>query len=356
VNMQWPSVSEQPVNEFGETRIFFLAFPWLFPGGFGDPKDYPGDLGDWGEQMLFYEDTRFSSDKIFTFFATNYIIRHRNASSGRWFMDNFLHDSPETLEELQTKIQEGDTKFINSLTYFNKRTKGCNAFWMHKRSEVYSWINHHVEVGKGVPMFFITLSCAEYFWADVARLIKERLEIAGLDTSNCELGAKGFSQLVNDHTVVVQEFFQERVTTWLDTVGKAIFGIKHYWVRYEFTPGRGQIHAHLLAIPEDQSIYKLAHDAGNAASGSSDNNAMNRASILEKWAKEKFGLTAEVDPGFDSIQINPGNSPTKIRFTDVHDDEDSIIKDTQHLLKAVQTRKCSRFCMRVANGKGNGNK
>ena len=34
----------------------------------------------------------------------------------------------------------------------------------------------------------------------------------------------------------------------METVGKEVFGIKHVWLRFEFTKGRGQIHAHLLGI------------------------------------------------------------------------------------------------------------
>ncbi len=109
-------------------------------------------------------------------------------------------------------------------------------------------------------MFFITLSCAEYFWADVIDLLRERLELAGIDTSDCKPGSKKLVEIVNDYTIVIQEYFQLRTEEWLETVGKKIFGIKHYWVRYEFAPGRGQIHAHLLAIPEDQSIYRLCHE------------------------------------------------------------------------------------------------
>ena len=47
---------------------------------------------------------------------------------------------------------------------------------------MYTWINHHIEAGHGPPNFFITLSCAEYLWPDIKRLIEERLKIAGLDT------------------------------------------------------------------------------------------------------------------------------------------------------------------------------
>ena len=347
VTTAWPTLSATAVNEYSDTKIFARAFPWLFPGGLGDPKDFPQSLGEWGSLMLFYEDTRFATDKIFTFFALNYIVRHRNSTSGGFFIDKFQHNCPETLEELKEKIEHGDTTFVNSLTYYNKRVKGSNAYWTQKRSEVYSWINHHVEAGNGAPMFFITLSCAEHHWADIADILKDRLDQAGVDSSACEISNTGFAQLVNDHAVVVQEYFQERVVEWLDTVGKAIFGIEHYWIRYEFTPGRGQIHAHLLAISDDQDIYKLAHDAKKQE----PDGDLTRAEIFAEWAESKFGLTATVSPDFDSIELNKANMPTSVRFTDIGDDQDSCDQDKQELLKAVQFHTCSAFCMRESKDK-----
>ena len=259
ITVPWPCVSSKPVNEYSGKKLFARAFPWLFPGGVGDVQDYPGDIAEWGENMLYYEDGWFASDKIFCFFAMNYIVRHRNSSSGRWFIDSFQKGCPDTLEELKEQINNGNTTFINSLTYYNKRVKGSSPYWFQKRSELYEWINHHVEAGNGAPMFFITLSCAEYFWADVIDLLKDRLTEAGIDTKDCYVGSEKLVQITNDYAIVIQEYFQKRTEIWLKTVGKAVFGIDHYWVRYEFAPGRGQIHAHLLAIPRDQSIYDLCH-------------------------------------------------------------------------------------------------
>ena len=344
VNMIWPDIAKQPVSEFSDTKIFALSFPWLFPGGFGDVKTYPHSVSDWGEHMLFYDDARFSADKVFCFVALNYVMRQRNSSSGNWFVEKFQKDCPETLPELKQRINDGDTRFVNSLTHYNKRMKGSNPYWMHKRSEVYTWINHHVEVGNGAPMFFMTLSCAEYFWADVALMLRDRLDRAGLDSSKCTTGSKGFTQLVNEHAVVVQEYFQQRVETWLDTCGKAMFGIKHYWARCEFAPGRGQIHTHLLAIPDDQEIYKQAQQAHRR-----EDNGLSRASILSQWARENFGLTASVEPGFDNLNVTKEQCPTTIRFVDLGDDESAIKEDQQRLLKAVQCHTCNGFCLK--NGK-----
>ena len=117
------------------------------------------------------------------------------------------------MEELQQQIRNGNMSFINSLTYYNKRVKGSNLYWRAKRSELYTWINHHVEKGNGVPMFFITLSCAEYHWHDIIRLLKQRMELAGKDSSQCYVGSKQMSTILKQYTSVIQEYFQQRTSS-----------------------------------------------------------------------------------------------------------------------------------------------
>jgi hypothetical protein len=341
--VDWPAVSASPVSEYGGMRIFVNAFPWLFPGGIGDVRDYVlgtngVNIAEWGKHMIYYEDGRFAKDQIFGFFAMNYIVRQRNATAGNWFIDKFQKNCPDTLEELKELTARGETSFINSLVYYNQRVKGSSSYWFKKRCELYSWINHHIEVGNGAPMFFITLSCAEYLWPDIIRLIKQRMDLAGEDSSLCYVGSPKLGQYVNQYSIVVQEFFQRRVVLWLDTVGKHVFGIRHYWVRYEFAPGRGQIHAHLLAIPGDQSIYELCYAALRLRDGEAI-----RAKYLAEWAEKKLGLTASVSDNFDECEVDESNSPIQIRFTDVsatsHD-------DFEDLMRHVQVHNCSAFCMK----------
>jgi len=346
ISVAFPEVSDVPVNEFSDKKIFALSFPWLFPGGIGDVKDFPGYASTWGRTLLFYEDGRFAKDHLFNFYALNYITRQRNATSGRWFVKEFAKSCPDTLEELHTRIAKGDTSFVNCISYYNARIKGSGPYWEKKRRELYTWINYHIGKGNGAPMYFMTLSCAEYYWADIAKLIKQRLRIAGKDTSRCYPGAKGWASLVNDYSIVVQEYFQLRTEAWLKTVGKDVFGIKHYWVRYEFAPGRGQIHAHLLAIPEDQTIYELCYNDTKELNGKAK-----RAERMAAWAKAKFGLTASVDDGFDDIEISTKDSPTLKRFKDLPVDDETRRHDCQRLMKAVQCHVCSGFCLRDRNGK-----
>jgi hypothetical protein len=70
----------------------------------------------------------------------------------------------------------------------------------------------------------------------------------------------GKTVIVNKFTVVIQEYSQERVMAWLETVGKNLIGIKHHWLRYKFAPSRGQIHAHMLVVCDNKEIMQQCHD------------------------------------------------------------------------------------------------
>ena len=127
------------------------------------------------------------------------------------------------LKELKEKLSNGNTKWIDRLSYFTQKVVGSSTFW-HKKEE-YSWINYHLDNKNGRPTFFLTLSCDEYQWPDVQHLIKDRMKQAGKDPS---LYDTNIVKYTNEYSIVVQEYFQQRVTIWLKTVGTEVFHIKHY--------------------------------------------------------------------------------------------------------------------------------
>ena len=91
--MNWPPRDVKPISEFSDTKIFCLAFPWLFPGGIRDIKESREcdvDIGDWAQNLLFYKDGRFAKDNLWCFFVLNYIQQHRNKSQSRWFINDFV--------------------------------------------------------------------------------------------------------------------------------------------------------------------------------------------------------------------------------------------------------------------------
>jgi hypothetical protein len=163
------------------------------------------------------------------------------------------------------------------------------------------------------------------------------MELAGKDSSACYVGSTKMSSILNDYSSVVEEYFQKRVEIWLQTVGKKIFGIKHFWVRYEFAPGRGQIHAHLLAISQDQDIYQLCHNDLKLPNGKEL-----RAQRLAAFVQKHYDMTACVHPEFEGISVDEGREALSMRFLDINDH----VSDIQKLTKAVMCHNCSGFCMR----------
>ena len=107
-------------------------------------------------------------------------------------------------------------------------------------------------------------------------------------------------KIMNEHASIVQSYFQKRVVNWMETVGKKIFGIDHYWIRYEFAPSRGQIHAHFLAICRDKQVLHDMHHFRK--------DVKKQAKLLVEYAEKKIGLTKNIqeppDPNAKMREIN----------------------------------------------------
>ena len=225
--IEWPYVCEDAVSEYGAHDLFPKAFPWLFPGGTGDFLEHRNtdiDASEWARMLLFYEDGRFAKDKMWCFYTLNYIQRRRNQSRGGFFVNNFSNEKEKSIEEIVEEIKKGKSSWIEKITYFSSNIKGSSGYWRQRRNEVYSWISHHVNQNHGAPNFFITLSCAEYWWPDIKRLIQDRFNVAGFPAPDLEKCSN--VQIINEYTLIVQEYFQQRVKIWFETVGSIIFKIK----------------------------------------------------------------------------------------------------------------------------------
>jgi len=246
--MEFPYREDHAISEYNEDLIFCKAFPWLFPGGIGDINQKTDDtieISKWIKKLMLYEDGRFAEDKMFCFFVLNYYQRHLNNLQGSFYVTHFNKYGPQNIDDLKDQIRQGNTAWIDKLLYFGSKVTGSPSYWRERRQEVYSWINFHLSEGNGPPTFFITLSCAEYHWSDIQRLLNERVQMI---PKKKKKHLKEYQHFLTDFTIVIQQYFQKRVQIWINTVGKEIYGIERYWLRFEFAPGRGQIHAHILAI------------------------------------------------------------------------------------------------------------
>lgn len=333
----WPHVGTNAVSEYADPCLFPRAFPWLFPGGVGDFRqqhDVSIDINDWISLLLRYEDGRFAADKMFCFYALNYRERLRNQNRGSFFVKRFAGEEAKSVQDIIQDIRNGNMSWIEKITYFNGFVKGSSTYWRNKRDEVHSWIRHHVRLGHGPPTFFITLSCAEYWWKDIERLIVDRFVTAGQQPPDFSAASSKVT-FINNYTVVVQEYFQQRVKEWLTSVGAKIFKIKYYWCRFEFAPSRGQVHAHLLAISPDflpffkKLHHKVPHDS--------------KAQELTTWAQDNLGLTNEA-PGSQVLPANGEDEfhPCSLLITEI----DDMARDLYSIMGKCQFHVCSDYCLR----------
>jgi hypothetical protein len=305
--LDWPQQSNEALSEYSDERVFVNAFPHLFPGGIADANELNRhtaiNVDHWTRHLLHYRDGRFARDPIWPFFAYNYGLRKRNTQMGSFFVKSHISNPPRSLDELKQKLQDGDSSFVNKIMFYSKRSRGTDSYWRHKRAELYNWIHHHIAAGNGAPTIFLTLSCAEYFWTDMIRLLEERVWIAegqNVDDAGrrCHRDGKAIdftvnvsarNKAVNDYSIVVQEFFIKRLEDWLDTVGKRVLGIEHYWCRLEFAKGRGQIHAHLIAIVRKDLVEEVQTQIRQEHM-----NAEDEARVVGEWAVRRFGLSAKI--------------------------------------------------------------
>ena len=176
---------------------------------------------------MYYYDGCFAKDKKWSFYTLNFVNRRKNQSSGGFFVNKWYTEGQKTLQQIQDDIHKGDTKWIDKITYYTQHVTGSSSFWQTKRNKVYSWISHHIENGHGPPNFFITLSYAEYHWPYIKQLIKDHFKLADLLPPDLD---QSYVALVNDYTLIIQEYFQQHVKYWLETVGSSVFKIEHHWL------------------------------------------------------------------------------------------------------------------------------
>ena len=355
-SMDFPQVKEEPINEYDGTSIFVGAFPWLFRGGIGDVYDDTRGLikrvDKWMSHLMHYRDHRFENDKLFVFFVNDYYQRKSANSNGGYFVKTICYRPPETLNDLKRQISNKDFSFVRKLQYFCAKMKGSDSYWRQKRHELTSWINYHIEQKNGPPTLFITLSCAENWWPDLQRLIDDRLKQNSLTLSKEQRLKESDRQ-----SGLVQLFFHKRFQAWMDTVGKKILKIKHYWAAIEFAAGRGQIHTHLLAITSDQmprlnEYYSLRYHKDGQ---------LKRTELIANYARTILGMTSNhpgISENIDEINLNDIAPPQGFASRETYSkallrqhceisDEET---DQKELCNCCQIHGCNPFCMKYKIG------
>lgn len=126
-----------------------------------------------------------------------------------------------------------------------------------------------------------------------------------------------------------------KVENWLETVGKKVFSITGYYVRFEFAKGRGQIHAHILVCSRDHTLIlpfgrKWKEDKKAAIE------------LLSDFARDRLQMTCEKPVCKTCSENCDKKSALCCKFCDVRDLE----HDKFDLICSCHIHHCNQFCLR----------
>jgi hypothetical protein len=206
-----------------------------------------------------------------------------------------------------------------------------------------------VEQGNGAPSLFVVLSCEEHHWQDIEKLLNARRNISG-DPPVSLKSVTEKVRAVNDYSIIIQEYFQARVSDFLKNYAKEVFGIHHLYARFEFAKSRGNIHVHILAMMGNKSsIIEL-----NEMAYKERHNVKKQARVADDWMMNVFGLTV-IHPGSSTggvLDITKTGKPEGTCKTQLsHPASHKLLQVTYYkidicnLCNCCQMHNCSGYCL-----------
>ncbi len=361
--MQWPSVENNPLNEYQVSHLATMAFPTLFPDGKGDPtnegllRDVP--LQERIKHLLKFAEIidgkwvyRFANHPRFSYWAFNMIQRKRILQQSGIFLKQNPGEAHLTIDELREMATSNNANlFMSKVSRYVGNIAGTNAYWNRVREELKAIIT-----SVGAPTLFFTFSSADMHWPELHALFK-----AGTD---CEAGnstSEVRRQNVINNPHVVDWFFTQRLESFIKHWLYDTLGAKWHWFRYEYQ-GRGSIHCHGTAkLNNDPGLCQLTqtalkgflaqkfrdeNDCSDTTELDNDIEAGQRAADTVCQYVDWLLSTVNPNPPDEDMWIRPETHPCQRSHSDIPEHEKQ--SDYVDLLNMVQrhTRCSTSYCLR----------
>ena len=138
----------------------------------------------WAKHLLKFANGQFEKHKIWSLYTINWLARKDNSSSASFFLKQFLGDTVPTLNELKCCLEKGDTSFISKIQHYSSTIRGSPSYWRLQRQHLCTWMQYHVANQNGPPSLFLTFSCAENHWADLADILIDAVKVYDTNMAN----------------------------------------------------------------------------------------------------------------------------------------------------------------------------
>ena len=161
-----------------------------------------------------------------------------------------------TLSDLKEKLQTGDQSIANKILYFSASLRGTSQYWNQRSKDLRALIQFKINEGHGLPPFFTTGSCAEFYFKPLQRLLSMYIK----ETTGKNVNLDDHNQMftaVQENSHIVADFFDRRTQNYFTEVMAPIFGVDTYWYRQEFSKSRGMIHWHGLCWRSDHEPHYM---------------------------------------------------------------------------------------------------
>ena len=355
--LDWPSMENEPLNEYTTPFLATMAFPTLFPDGKGDPtnpslhRDVPISsrvqhlikFAEYNNDRWVY---RFATHPRFSYWAFNMIQRRRTSQQSSIFLKQNPGESHLTIDELRDMAYNNSSSaFMSKLSRYLANITGSSAYWYKIREDLKSIIAY-----KEAPTIFFTFSSADMHWPELHSLFSQ---------TPTSLSSEDRRQNVINNPHLVDWFFTKRFEAFLKHWLYDTLGAEWHWYRYEFQ-ARGSIHCHGTAkLNSDPGLCRLTDIAlrGVLAEQKVSANRDDSKDILAiqegKRASEQICeyvdsllSTCNPTPPESEVWTKPTLHPCRKFHEDILDaDRDNDYAD---LLNTVQrhTRCSTKYCLR----------
>ena len=348
----WPTLENNPLNEYVTPFLATMAFPTLFPDGKGDPTN-PAiirnvTLSDKIKHLIKFAEQknngwmyRFANHPRFSYWALNMIHRKQILQQTGIFLKQNPGENHLSMEELREMVTNNEGNLVmTKLSRYICNITGSDAYW-HKAKEDLKAIIQHV----GPPTFFFTFSSADMHWPDLHTLIKNQPG----DETTPEMRR----QNVIDNPHIVDWFFTERLKKFVKHWLYDSLDAKWHWYRFEYQ-SRGSIHCHGVAkLSNDPGLCKLSEIAleGYLVKSSNTGNSDSKTEEDGKAAADKICqyvdwllCTCNPESPDNGLWMKPSVHPCQKYYVNIQDSESDYVD----LLNMVQrhTRCSTSYCLR----------
>ncbi|CAB3978949.1 Hypothetical predicted protein [Paramuricea clavata] len=166
--MNWPSLGDEPLNEYSTPFLATMAFPSLFPDSRGDPTNpcllHNVTFSSKVQHLIKFAEKndnkwvyRFASHPRFSYWALDMIQRRRALQQSAIFLKQNPAEAHLTIDQLKDMANANDSyTFMSKLSRYVGNVTGSPSYWFKIREDLKAIISQ-----KGAPTIFFTFSAAD---------------------------------------------------------------------------------------------------------------------------------------------------------------------------------------------------